>query len=211
MAAVGLCSQLWIDTHITPNTDGNAGTVNLATQLDSLAEAAGCQGARLVILEENKCSNHFQRALENAGLHETTDFNILEIVFVAGAAAGLQSSPTIAAAATSQCWTAAAHADGCGEGHIIRMQSRTFAAPPFYASQMTYASSVPMAVIVEASQIASAQIPHNLTVFAGMSSANLVLRVVNDNSVGIHANTDQLQPNAISISVWVEAERSVDS
>ena len=76
---------------------------------------------------------------------------------------------------------------------------------------MTYASSVPMAVIVEASQIASAQIPHNLTVFAGMSSANLVLRVVNDNSVGIHANTDQLQPNAISISVWVEAERSVDS
>jgi len=194
MAAVGLCSQLWIDTHITPNTDGNAGTVNLATQLDSLAEAAGCQGARLVILEENKCSNHFQRALENAG-----------------AAAGLQSSPTIAAAATSQCWTAAAHADGCGEGHIIRMQSRTFAAPPFYASQMTYASSVPMAVIVEASQIASAQIPHNLTVFAGMSSANLVLRVVNDNSVGIRANTDQLQPNAISISVWVEAERSVDS
>jgi hypothetical protein len=59
----------------------------------------GCEGAQLVVLEQNQCDNHFERAMMNAG-----------------AANGLQGITTLAATATSQCWSAAAHADGCGEG-----------------------------------------------------------------------------------------------
>ena len=44
-------------------------------------------------LVENLCHNHFERALHNGG-----------------AAAGLQTIPSLAAAATSQAWSAAAHA-----------------------------------------------------------------------------------------------------
>ena len=140
VAAVGLCRQLLVDTHVTPSTAGNLPTVVLAQQLQHMALAAGCHGLRLAVLEENLCHNSFDRALHNGG-----------------AAAGLQSIPSLAGAATSQCFSAAAHADGCGEGHVILMpDNRSWAQPPYYASQIVYRSFLPYAVSVRASEIAAA-------------------------------------------------------
>jgi hypothetical protein len=150
--------------------------------MQDMARSVGCEGLKLVVLEENLCHNHFERALHNGG-----------------AAAGLQGIATLAAAATSQCWSAAAHADGCGEGHILQMPDLTWAQPPFYASQMVYTNYLRSAVDVHATPIAPPKLPgtpdgfKNLTVFAmssnepGSSAASgrfgeLVLRFVNDNN-----------------------------
>ena len=158
------------------------GTQELAAQMQDMARSVGCEGLKLVVLEENLCHNHFERALHNGG-----------------AAAGLQSIPTLAAAATSQCWSAAAHADGCGEGHIMQMPDLTWAQPPFYASRMVYTNYLRFAVDVHATPIALPTATgepsgfKNLTVFAMSSndpkhhssselSGDLVLRFVNDNN-----------------------------
>ena len=63
IAATGLCSQVQLDTHITPGTEGNnnPGLGMVASGLQRMAERVGCDGVRLVILEENKCSAHFDR------------------------------------------------------------------------------------------------------------------------------------------------------
>ena len=150
----------------------------------------GCVGLKLAVLEENLCHNHFDRALHNAGC-----------------AAGLQGIPTLAAAATSQCFSAAAHADGCGEGHIISLPDVTWGEPPFYASQMLNTNFLPQAVDIHATPIAPVDVPNgykNLTVFAaasvdgrgpaqGLELVELVLRFVNDNNATVRAT---LQINA---------------
>jgi hypothetical protein len=69
------------------------------------------------------------------------------------------------------------------------MQSLTFAAPPFYGSQMVYQSYAPLAVEVEVSPV-TPEISQNLTVFAAKSESELVLRVVNDNNATVHTQID---------------------
>ena len=94
--------------------------------------------------------------------------------------------PTLGAA-TSQCFTAAAHADGCGEGHIITMPDTTFGAPPFYASQMVYETFLEQALQANATPLSPPL--KNLTVFAAQSpdGRRAVLRLVNDNTCVIQA------------------------
>lgn len=166
----GLCSQLHIDTHITPSLRGNAATQELAAKLQQMADKVGCTGAKLVVLEQNKCSSHFDRALDNGG-----------------AAAVMQTIPSLAGTATSQCWTAAAHADGCGEGHINLSPDRQWASPPFYASQMTYRSYVPRAVDYSVIVPLSLNLATNLTIFSARSRDGnvLVVRVLNSNNVSV--------------------------
>lgn len=96
------------------------------------------------------------------------------------------TNPT-SGAATSQCFTAAAHADGCGEGHIITTPDTTFGAPPFYASQMVYGSFLEQALQSNSTPLVSPL--KNLTVFAAQSSdgRQAVLRLVNDNVCAIRA------------------------
>lgn len=158
--------------------------------MQDMARSVGCEGLKLVVLEENLCHNHFERALHNGG-----------------AAAGLQGIASLAAAATSQCWSAAAHADGCGEGHIMQMPDLTWAQPPFYASQMVYTNYLQSAVDVHATPIAPPKLHgapdgyNNLTVFAASSHelgsgadsgsfGELVLRFVNDNNRSVAITLD---------------------
>ena len=161
--------------------------------MQDMAKSAGCEGLKLVVLEENSCDNHFERALRNGG-----------------AAAGLQGIPTLAASATSQCWSTAAHADGCGEGHIMQMPDLTWAQPPFYASQMAYTHYLRSAVEVHATPLAPPTILgapggfKNLSVFALSSKElstrggtavkgeadELVLRFVNDNNRSVIMTLD---------------------
>ena len=184
VAEVGLCAQLLVDTHITPATtlEGSVGTAELAATMQKMAASVGCMGLQLVVLEENLCHNHFSRALNNGG-----------------AGAGLQSIPTLAAAATSQCFQAGSHADGCGEGHIISMPDLTWAQPPFYASQMMYTNFLSSAVKISATPIALTKPPgssgefwRNLTSFAlaDTKTGELVLRFVNDNNRSVAAVLD---------------------
>ena len=147
VAAVGLCGQLWVDTHLTPSVAGNLDMLEFSSTLQNMAAAVGCHGLevrhpiplskpccvcgggtkgaeeelrggngglamhgcrgeaalnvwaaafdhcwwgsgawQLVVLEENLCHNHFDRALHNGG-----------------AASGLQTVRGLAGAATSQC------------------------------------------------------------------------------------------------------------
>ena len=51
VAAVKLCSQLLIDTHITPSTSGNLEMGSFATTLQHMGAAVGCHGLELAILE----------------------------------------------------------------------------------------------------------------------------------------------------------------
>ena len=153
ISSIGLCAQLQIDTHITPSATGNLGVQQTAAELHEMAMDAGCSGVRLVVLEQNDCSNHFDRALANAG-----------------AAASLQAIPTLAATAVSQCWSTAAYADGCGEGHILIMPNLTWGTPPFYATQMIYQSYLPAALKVRQSLLGGAA-AQNLSVFAATVEA----------------------------------------
>lgn len=168
---VGLCDQTRVDTHVTPGAGGEPSMPLFAAQLQSMADSVGCGGAKLVVLEQNKCSSHFDRALANGG-----------------AANGLQRIPTLVATATSQCWNAGAHADGCGEGHINVIPGTVWGAPPYYASKMAYTAYAPRALAVDVSPVTAAG-GKNLTVFAG-SSANgeaVVVRVVNGNNFSVAA------------------------
>lgn len=171
--AVGLCGQMRIDTHVTPGVAPSPGLSTLAAELEEMLLEEDCP-AKLLVLEENKCSTHFDRALANAGT-----------------AAGTQSVGLVVGAAVSQCWTAAAHADGCGEGHIYTMPSQTWASPPYYAASMAYGVFQPVALGVAASPVVPAQ-DHNLTVFAARSEdgTDVVLRLLNANNVSVSVLID---------------------
>ena len=167
--AAGLCSQLWIDTHVTPNVGGNVGMRQLASQLATILEREECP-ARLAILEENKCSSHFDRALDNAGV-----------------AAALEATPLIEAACTSQCWNAASHADGCGEGHINMLPNLTWGSPPFYAAQMVYRERPTVVLTSVVTPLPMGW--DNLSVAAGRDVHGAVtLRLLNPNNVSVMVN-----------------------
>ena len=96
-------------------------------------------------------------------------------------------NPPRSGAATSQCFTAAAHADGCGEGHIIGSPDTTFGSPPFYASQLVYGSFLEKAIQADATPLPPPLA--NLSAFAAQSpdGTRAVLRLVNDNTRAIEA------------------------
>jgi hypothetical protein len=131
----GVCSQLLVDTHITPgpHTPPNGpgipltdGTAILSAALQSLLHELNCTGGGLAVLEENKCSIHYDRALSNAGAAATLQQIGIDIETTSAVTTGVASGREIAGsnagvkgACVSQCWMAASHSDGCGEGHIL--------------------------------------------------------------------------------------------
>ena len=118
MAGAEACSELVFDWHVTPGQIDNGSNhssvnPNNLEKLDRLARDEGCGGANVAVLETNKCDSHFDRALANA----------------VTASAAQRWSKIIVAHCESQCWTAAGHADGCGEGHIEVLQNQTWGTP----------------------------------------------------------------------------------
>ena len=121
--AQGPCDRVFFDFHSTPSFTSD-GPRHAADALDALAPA-GCK-VGLVVFEQNACRDgeRFGAALDRAAA-----FNAL-------AALGTR----VAAAASSQLWTAGSHYDGCGEGHAVLLPDQVLLEPPYHAMRLSYAS-----------------------------------------------------------------------
>ena len=121
--AQGPCDRVFFDFHSTPSFTSD-GPRHAADALDALTPA-GCK-VGLVVFEQNACRDgeRFGAALDRAAA-----FNAL-------AALGTR----VAAAASSQLWTAGSHYDGCGEGHAVLLPDQVLLEPPYHAMRLSYAS-----------------------------------------------------------------------
>lgn len=150
----GLCGRASFDYHVTPSFSLGAGAI--AATLAAWGAETNCPAA-LVVLEENLCSGgeRFEAALRRAAA-----FNSLAEI------------PNLRAAASSQLFTAAAHLDGCGEGHVVLTPDAATPQPPFYAMRLAYGS--------HASRVVPVAPAANLSLGASWDGQGLVwLRAVN--------------------------------
>ena len=174
IVAAGLCSQTLFDWHIVPSAAAAAAPDAYALGgMAELLQARGCGEARLAVLEENQCDNFFTRALDDAS----------------AAAAIARHSDVVEIRTTSQCWTAAGHAAGCAEGHVLVAPNSTVLQAPAWAQSMAAEAyrEYRAEVRIEADS------PDVLTLMNLTASAtsgadgSLALRIVNPSSIPVHA------------------------
>ena len=173
-----LCARARLDFHVTPDARGVPELVATVANLSNIIADGPpeCAGLKLVIFEQNMCSGgeRFERALADAGALATLS-----------ALAG-----RIEAAASSQAWTAAAHYDGCGEGHIAALPGLWWPLPPYHALAMTFNSYLPIALAPECDRDEPAA-GANLTLAAATAAADapnqadVALRVVNPDNATV--------------------------
>lgn len=174
-----LCAQSLFDWHVSPAPGGPSPQDQdpyAIKSMNLLLLSRGCEAARVALLEENWCNNNLPRALADAVSSNA-----------------LQTLPDIVTLrTTSQCWSAAGHAEGCTEGHVlIGPQGYVAAQAPALVQRMIAETHRPQVAPVVVT-IEDHGWDGNLSAFAawdpdGLPQPSLVIRIINPSNASVTA------------------------
>mmetsp|Transcript_25158 Transcript_25158/g.34496 ORF Transcript_25158/g.34496 Transcript_25158/m.34496 type:complete len:443 (-) Transcript_25158:194-1522(-) len=170
----GLCGQSVFDWHVQPKTlllDHDAVDPYSVLEMASLLESRDCSAAKIAVLEENWCTSDFSRALADA----------------ASSSALVQAASIVTMRTTSQCWSAAGHAEGCTEGHILVAPNMTVLQPGAWSQRMIAGGA-------EAEELAAMWV-------SGGEGLNLSVVALNGDDGQVEIRL--VNPSSLTVVAWV--------